>query len=208
MKGRIIAVLFSAMLVFAFVSACFAADQDFNRFGVRLRGLYVMPNEHVDNALKPLGIELTEAVAPELDLEYFATKNISAELVLALVKTDVMTQNGGINNGSLWLLPPSFFLKYHFMPNCKISPYAGVGFNVVMPFDERLNIGGVKVPFKVDTTIGWAAKLGADVPIAKSTYLNVDAMYYNVPSSMNIAGSKFNLELNPFIISTGIGVRF
>ena len=129
MKVRIFAVLFIAMLVFAFASACFAADQDFYRYGVRIRGLYVMPNDHFDGAVQGFLQQngfgkavIDDSVAPELDLEYFFTKNISSELVLALVKNDIAFADGHNVVGSTWLLPPSLLIKYHFMPDAKISP--------------------------------------------------------------------------------------
>ena len=63
--------------------------------------------------------------------------------------------------------------------------------------------------FKVDSTVGWAAKVGADIPIAKNVYLNLDAMYYNTETKMTACRcTKLDLDINPFIIGTGIGVRF
>ncbi len=206
MKGRIIAVLFSALFVFSMVSVSLAADGSFQKYGVRIRGLYIMPDEKVDPALEAAvgaKIGITDATAPELDLEYFFTKNISAELVLALSKHDI-TINGN-DAGHVWLLPPSLFVKYHPLPDFIVSPYVGFGMNVVMPFDEKLN--GVN-DFKVDSTVGWAAKIGVDVPVAKNVYLNVDGMYYNTDTKITAAGARWNLDLNPFIISTGIGFRF
>jgi outer membrane protein len=214
-KSRIFGVLLSALFVVSMVSVSFAADKDFNRYGVRIRGIYVLPNEHFDGAVQgllgPAGpAVIDDAVAPEIDLEYFFTKHISAELVLALVKNDIAFQNGHTVVGSVWLLPPSLLVKYHFMPDsCKIDPYVGFGMNVVMPFDEHLAVdGGVKI----DTTVGWAAQIGADIPITNKCYFNVDAKYYSVESSMRLPGvtgsTKFNLDINPVIIGTGFGVRF
>ena len=217
MKGRIIAVLFSAMLVFAFASACFAADQDFNRYGVRIRGLYVMPNDHFDGAvqgiLNNLGAGkavIDDSVAPELDLEYFFTKHISAELVLALVKNDIAIQGGHSVVGSTWLLPPSLLVKYHILPdNCTVDPYVGFGMNVVMPFDEHLTAGPIN-SVKIDTSVGWAAQIGADFPITKKCYFNLDVKYYNTETQMRFNGNstKYNLDINPVIVGTGFGVRF
>jgi outer membrane protein len=205
-KSRIFIVLLSALFVVSMVSVSFAADQGFKKFGVRVRGLYIMPDEKVDPVLESAvgaKIGVKDATAPELDLEYFATKNFSAELVLALSKHDITA--GGNDVGHVWLLPPSLFVKYHPMPDCPISPYLGFGMNVVMPFDERLN--GVS-DFKVDSSVGWAAKVGVDIPVASNVYLNIDGMYYNTETQMQALGSKFDLDINPFIISTGIGFRF
>jgi outer membrane protein len=205
-------VLLIVTLLLSVTSLCFAADpactpqeKPFERYGLRLRGIYIMPDEKVDNRLSPLGITVDDAVAPELDFEYFITRNFSAELVLALSKHDIMMNNGGTNIGSLWLLPPSLYAKYHPMPQWKVSPYVGFGMNIVMPFDEKL---AIDPSFKVHTTLGWAAKVGADVKITEHVYLNVDAMYYDSRPDMTIGGTKFKLNINPFIIGTGIGVRF
>ena len=80
--------------------------------------------------------------------------------------------------------------------------------NVVMPFDEKLTVNGANVPFKISSSIGWAAKVGADVRITDSVYWNIDAMYYDCRPGMTIAGVDHKLNLNPFILGTGIGVRF
>ena len=189
---------------FAADPACMPQEKTFKKYGVRIRGLYIMPDEKVDSRLSAAGIVIDDAVTPELDIEYFFTKNISAELDLALSKHDIMADNGGVNIGSLWLLPPSLYVKYHPIPTAKISPYVGFGMNVVMPFDEKLDGASLKV----ETTIGWAAKVGADVKLTENVYWNIDAMYYDSRPGMKIDGTKFKLNINPFILGTGLGVRF
>lgn len=206
-------ILLIVALIVSIASVCFAADpacetpteKPFKRYGVRLRGIYIMPDEKVDSRLSSLGITVDDAVTPELDLEYFITRNFSTELVLALSKHDIMINGGGTNAGSLWLLPPSLYVKYHPIPQYKVSPYVGFGMNVVMPFDEKLSIDP---SFKVHSTVGWSAKVGADIRITDDVYLNVDAMYYDCRPDMTVAGTKYKLNVNPFIVGTGIGVRF
>ena len=204
--AKVLGVLLSAVFIVSIATASFAAD-DFKKYGVRIRGLYIMPDEKIDSRLSALNLAVKDATAPELDFEYFVTKNFSVELDLALSKHDITAD--GTEVGHVWLLPPSLYVKYHPLPDFIVSPYVGFGMNVVMPFDERLNLGSGKVSdFKVDSTVGWAAKVGADIPIAKNVYLNVDAMYYNTETKMQVGGIKYDLDINPFIISTGIGVRF
>ncbi len=205
MKSRIFVALLSALFVVSMVSVTFAADNSFKKYGVRIRGIYIMPDESASALESALGVKVgvADAVTPELDLEYFITKNFSAELVLALSKHDIEINRN--DEGHVWLLPPSLFVKYHPMPDAKISPYVGFGMNVVMPFDEKLN--GVN-DFKVDSSVGWAAKVGVDIPIAQNVYLNVDGMYYNTETKLTALGAKWDLDINPFIIGTGIGVRF
>jgi outer membrane protein len=202
----VVALLVSvASISFAADPACTPQEKSFERYGVRIRGIYIMPDEKFDSRLSALGAVVDDAVTPELDLEYFITRNFSTELVLALSKHDIMINNGGTNAGSLWLLPPSLYVKYHPIPQYKVSPYVGFGMNVVMPFDEKLTIDP---SFKVGTSVGWSAKIGADIKITDHVYLNVDAMYYDCRPDMTIGGTKYKLDLNPFILGTGIGVRF
>lgn len=215
------ATCFLLISLFILVSASVARadDGDFKRFGVKIGAMYVMPDESFEQSYKTLTEPLVgktsvdSALAPFLNLEYFFTRCISAELVLAVSKHDVMFQGGSVNAGSLWLLPPSLFVKYHPFPTACISPYFGFGMNVVMPFGEKLTIGGVAQDFSVSTSVGWAAKFGFDVPIYKSKcfdlYWNADAMYYSTQTDMTIGGlGKYDLDLNPWIVSTGIGIRF
>ena len=205
---------------FVFVSASVArADEDFKRIGVKVGAMYIIPDGHFDQnfrtATEPLVGKTTieTALSPFLNLEYFFTRCISTELVLTVSKHDVMFENGGVNAGSLWLLPPSLFLKYHPFPIAPVSPYVGFGFNVVIPFDEKLNLFGVQQKFSVSTSVGWAVKFGFDVPIYKCKcfhlYYNADAMYYSTQTDMTIRGlGKFDVDINPWIVSTGIGIRF
>jgi len=199
--------MLSVACVFSLVSICFAADNDndFDRFGVRIRGIYVLPDQSIDGRLSSFNIRVQDAVAPEVDLEYFITRHFSAELVAALTKHDILVNGGG---ASLWLLPPSLLFKYHPIPKAMISPYIGFGLNVVMPFDEELSLGGTPVPFRVDSSVGWAAQVGVDIPITKKCFFNIDAKYYSTGMDMYINGTRYDLNLNPFIIGTGIGVRF
>lgn len=215
----VVSVLLIAFFMFFTASMVRADDGDFKHFGIKVGAMYVVPDESFEssfnNATRPLVGKTTieNSLTPFLNLEYFFTRNISTELVLAVSKHDVMFENGNVNAGSLWLLPPSLFVKYHPIPQACVSPYVGVGMNVIMPFDEKMTILGHSVDFSVDTAVGWAVKFGFDVPIYKSKsfdlYFNADGMYYGTSTEMNIGGvGKFDLDLNPWIVSTGIGVRF
>src|SRR6266568_503347 len=55
------------------------------------------------------GLSIDNSVVPELDISYFFTRNIAAELILGVTKHNI-TGTGtlnGLNVGSAWLLPPS-----------------------------------------------------------------------------------------------------
>ncbi len=62
-----------------------------------------------------LGLSVNDKVIPEVDVSYFFTPNIAAELVLTVPqKHDRALSAGAGNIGSLKHLPPSLLVQYHF----------------------------------------------------------------------------------------------
>jgi len=142
-------------------------------------------------------------VIPELDLEYFFMKNLSAELIAGVTHNDIKL-NGGIQ-GTTWLLPPTITVKYHPLAGDAISPYVGFGFNVIFPFSSKLN--GVP-DFSIDNSVGWAAQGGVDLKIKDNLYFNIDYKYLNADTQAKIAGTKYDLDINPHLFGIGVGYRF
>lgn len=198
------------MLVIGAGQAVQAAD-DFKTFGIRLRAIYVMPTESFDSRLSGLAPKLSDSIIPELDLEYFFTKNLSTELILGVTKHDIKLGNGaaiGLNNGvagSTYGLPPTLTIKYHPLAGNTFSPYVGFGMNVIFPFESKMN--GVS-DFKIDNSIGWAAQAGLDVRLTDSLYFNFDYKYLNADTQARILGTKYDLDLNPHLFGVGVGYRF
>jgi outer membrane protein len=200
MKKRVMAVL-STVLLLGIVGAGMAHAEDYKSFGVRLRAIYVKPDESTNfNAAK---VTVSDDIIPELDLEYFFLKNVSAEMIAGVTRHDIKL-NGNFA-GSAWLLPPTVTVKYHPFAGSLVSPYIGFGVNVVFPFNTK--ISGVP-DFSIDNSVGWAAQGGADVKIKDNLYFNVDYKYLNVDTKMKVAGQKYNLDLNPHLFGIGVGYRF
>lgn len=192
------------------LSSIVRAEDDYMKFGVRMRAIYVAPSESVDSRVDTvLGGKTTvsDNIIPELDLEYFFLKNVSTELILGVTRHDIKAGNQYV--GSTWLLPPTLTVKYHPLAGDTISPYVGVGLNATIPFHSKLN---ADPNFKLDNTIGWAAQAGVDVKIKDNLYFNLDYKYVNVNSKISVpavsTSTKFKLDLNPNLIGIGVGYRF
>ena len=84
---------------------------------LRLRALGVVTrNSGSVDTVAGSDLSTTDTIVPELDITYFFTRNIAAELVLGTTKHSI-TGAGTINGlpvGSAWLLPPTLTLQYHF----------------------------------------------------------------------------------------------
>jgi outer membrane protein len=110
-------------------------------------------------------------------------------------------------------LPPTFSFQYHFAPEAKFRPYAGLGLNYTTFFDEKLNqdlFPGFDM--KIDDSFGLAAQLGADLKLNESWLLNVDVRYINIEPDVTLSdgvdSDKVSIDINPIVFSINVGYLF
>jgi outer membrane protein len=203
MRRRLLGAVGIAAAVMMTMASMARAAEDYEKFGVRVRAIYVMPDESFDNKLSAVNAKVSDDIMPELDLEYFFLKSVSTELIAGVTRNDIKIN--GQFQGSTWLLPPTLTVKYHPLAGDLVSPYIGFGLNVTFPFNSRLN--GDK-SFSIDNSVGWAAQIGADIKIKDNLYFNIDYKYINADTKVTIAGVKYDLDLNPHLFGIGVGYRF
>ncbi|MCF8206386.1 MAG: outer membrane beta-barrel protein [Methylotenera sp.] len=174
---------------------------------VRVRAL------HLDSANKDstgLGLSVNNKTFPEVDFSYFVTPNIAAELILTYPQKHTLYSNGA-EIGSLKHLPPTLTLQYHFNPTGSVRPYVGAGLNYT-------NFSSVNFAPAVQTALqpsikrnswGAAFQIGADVEIAKGTYLNFDVKKVGLDTTVYSKGTEVGkFKVNPTLVSVGLGWRF
>jgi outer membrane protein len=99
----------AALATTAALATPLAAQAQEGPFLVRLRAV------HLDSANKDsTGLDLTvnNKVIPELDVSYFFTPQIAAELILTYPQKHTL-KAGGTEIGSLKHLPPTLTVQYH-----------------------------------------------------------------------------------------------
>lgn len=164
---------------------------------------------------------------PEFDISYYWTKNIATELILALgSKHDVSISGdsaGVIGNqhlGSVNLLPPTLTVQWHFNPDQTFDPYVGAGINATFMLDRNLRFesgatAGEKI--RLDrSSLGPALQAGFDVNLKDGWLLNADMKYVWLDSDVEMksatTGNRWAkidaLDINPWVVSVGIGKRF
>ena len=193
----------------------FAQAAEEGNWMVRARALHM----NVDNGNSgglglPIDVEAENKTFPEIDITYFFTPNIAAELILTYPqKHDV--ELGGTDIGSVKHLPPTLTLQYHFNPTGTVRPYIGLGVNYTRFTSVDLDAGSVlggSVPLKIDrNSYGFAAQVGADFQIAPQWFLNVDVKYVTIDTDIFVkaSGAKVTkLDIDPLLIGVGIGYRF
>ena len=206
---------------------------------VRARAVNISPNEDsslgktVNNLLgAPVmspGAELavSDKVIPELDISYYITKNIAAELILALgthhnvsITEDTNSVVGNQSLGSVNLLPPTLTAQWHFNPDQLIDPYLGAGINYTLMLDRNAKgsagaINGNKIKIDRDSW-GYVLQGGVDVNLKNGWLLNADIKYVNIETDVQLKGAATDnqwrkvdaLDINPWVFGIGIGKRF
>jgi outer membrane protein len=205
-----VAGLMTTAALIALMAGSALAQEEQSPWQVRVRAIGVMPDE--DATVSGIGghIDIDNAYVPELDISYFFTKNIAAELVLATAKHEVNDKGsslGDVDLGSAWLLPPTLTLQYHFTPDNTFSPYIGAGVNYTMFYNED---SGAMDRVKYEDGFGVALQAGMDYKLDSHWMLNIDAkkLWLNTDVSVNSGAVTADVDIDPWIVGVGIGYRF
>lgn len=200
--------------------AQFASAQDSGSWIVRARAVDIQSDNHNNGQLlatmQSLSFnhaEINNKWIPEVDISYFFTPNIAAELILTYPQEQTLyavAANGAKTSlGTFKHLPPVLTAQYHFTGLPVARPYVGLGLNYTRVSDVKLNT----VPsLGLDlgrNSIGLAAQVGADFPVGGGWLVNVDAKYAQLGVDVKSNGAKVGeFGVNPWLFSIGVGKRF
>jgi outer membrane protein len=176
---------------------------------VRLRAVEVLPDFGSSvNLSSALHVTGTDTVIPELDLTYFLDPHWSLELIAGTTKHSLYL-NKTVYIGSAWILPPTLTLQYHFDLG-PVQPYLGAGINYSLFYDKR----GADGLGKLKMTGQWGAALqaGFDIPLSEDGryFLNMDVkkIFVATHASFTASAAAADVDVNPWLIGAGVGVRF
>lgn len=179
---------------------------------VRLRGIAVIPDESSTVTVIRGQVDVETDIVPELDISYFLTPNIAAELILATTTHDAKDKGstlGNVDLGQISLLPPILTLQYHFMPEGKFRPYAGAGINYTVFYDATAP-GGTVTAIEYEDAFGYALQAGIDVSLNERWAVNFDIKKLFIETDVKINNGAINadLALDPWIAGMGLAYRF
>ena len=202
--------LLLSIIVVALISINAIAQEesnDFNRWQARLRVITIIPD--VNDDLDAANVDVSTAVVPELDFTYFFDENWAAELILATAKHNVDVDLGtGIDLGHVWILPPTLSLQYHFTGGI-VKPYLGAGINYT--FFYGIDEGDV-AGMDYDDAIGFSMQGGLDFDLNDYWFLNVDIKKLLLTTDVSVDTGEdiipVEVDINPWIIGVGLGVKF
>ncbi|MER8917327.1 OmpW family protein [Mesorhizobium sp. M0761] len=180
---------------------------------IRLRALGVVTHDAgYVNAVPGSDLSYSNTVTPELDISYFFTDNIAAELILGTTYANIMGQGtiGELENiGKVWLLPPTLTLQYHFTNFGGFRPYVGAGVNYTIFYNQ--DVGSANA-LKVKNTFGTALQVGFDYLVDRHWGVNFDVkkLFLNTDFDVTVDGAKLTgkASLDPWLIGAGVTYRF
>lgn len=156
-----------------------------------------------------LKAEVKADIVPTVGLVYFFTDHVAGELILGTSKHDIKAVGGTTNVKvhDTWVLPPVVALQYHFAPAAKVSPYVGAGLNYMLFYGGK-DYNGFKV--KVKDGVGYALQAGVDVATQDRWSLNLDVkkVYFNTKANINAGTLNSKVNLDPWVVSAGVGYKF
>jgi len=210
------------------------AGDDNGNFMVRVLGTGIITQDSLSSLrsvsgapvadLKAAGFDasVSDEVIPAATLTYFLSKKLSLELLCCFAKHDVSLKAPPAfaalagNIGETWIFPPAVTLQYHFDGLGPLKPYVGVGGQYIAFFNEKTGGNTLQATsVEIDGAFGVTVQAGFDVAIGNGWYLNADikktwldttATWHN--SAVTGGDIVAKVDLDPLIISAGLGYRF
>lgn len=157
-----------------------------------------------------------------LNLVYFVTPRVAVELLAATpFKHDLTLHKDvtGLGNGALGEtkhLPPTLSVLYYFnSPESALQPYAGVGVNYTVFFEDHFTShrrGQGFSDLQLDNSFGLAAQVGFDYQLDEHWMVNGSVRYIDIDTTANFklggADSHVDVSVDPIVSSLMLGYKF
>lgn len=209
----------AAIVAIAALSFAAPAHADFlDRLQIKVGVSGILPDESA--SISPIGgdVDISDAWVPSLQLEYFFTDNISAELLCCVATHDVGavdTSVGAVDLGEVTHFPPTLTLKYRWTGFGRFEPYVGAGVNYTAFIDDELpsGPGSIVTDIDYDESFGPALQAGFDYRIDDHWAVNVDVRRIWINSDVTIETNvpltvNADVDINPWVVTTAIAYRF
>ena len=223
--------LLGASLIALALAAPAAYAHKAGEFIVRAGAATVAPNEDSGNlkldGTKISGTKATVDSDTQLGLAfaYMITDHIGVELLAATPFQHTVSVKGlgaGLDGklADIKHLPPTLSLQYYPMDaGSKFQPYAGVGINYTLFFNEDLTSERKDQGFsnmKMKNSVGLAGQLGVDYMVSDNLLVNASVWYVDInteasidgPSALGVGKTKVDVDIDPWVYMVGLGYKF
>jgi outer membrane protein len=151
-------------------------------------------------------LQVEAATRPTFDVTYLFRDHWGVEILASTFwKHELLVRSptGTTRLGEVKHLPPTLSVQYHFNPDGRFRPYAGLGVNSTYLFDES------PAALSVGNSIGAAAQVGLDIGIDERWFVNLSARYLDIDGEARLGAAALgSVEVDPFVYGIHLGFRF
>lgn len=215
LSARVIALLaLTSVLTISGLTPSASADV-LDRVQIKVGVSGILPEESAKISVIGGDVNISDEFVPSVQLEYFFTDHISAELLCCVARHDVGAVNtalGAVDLGKVTHFPPTATLKYRWTSLGAFEPYVGAGVNYTHFFDAKPAPGGSVTSIRYDDSFGGALQAGADFRVNEHWAVNVDIRKIFIATDATIqAGATridADVDINPWVTSVAAAYRF
>ena len=198
---------------------------------LHVRAINVNPNDDSSalnvggSDLAGTGVTVDDNPSLDISIGYMLTDNFSLGVLADLSSKHSASVYGlpaalGVPDGTevveTNVLPPTLFAQYHFNPKGKVRPYAGVGLNYTLFFNDDLTAGAVSAlgadNLDIDSSFGLAGQFGIDFEMKNNWSFNVDVKYIQIDTEATFDSAlgpvSVDIDINPLVLGVGFGRTF
>ena len=190
------------------------ADKQAGTVLVRVHALGIFPEDN-SSSISAIGgkVDIPSRVAPEVDVSYFFSEHIAAQLIATLTRASVTAKGttlGDVPVGRVNVLPPTLTLQYHFKTGSAFGPYLGAGVTDLILYKRRPAGGAVTSVDFDNGNFGAALQAGFDYQLRGRWFLNVeiDQVFVKTKANIDHGAISAKVDVDPFLVGIGIGYRF
>jgi outer membrane protein len=198
---------------------------------LHLRAINVSPDDSSNvlnvggSDLAGTGVTVDSNLSLDISIAYMFTDNFSLELLADISSKHTASVFGlpsalnvpdGTDVVDTNVLPPTLFAQYHFNPKGKVKPYAGLGLNYTLFFNDDLTPAAVTAlgasNLDLDSSFGLAGQFGIDFEMKNNWSFNVDIKYIQIDTEASFDSAlgpvSVDIDINPFVFGIGFGKTF
>ncbi|NOX69390.1 MAG: outer membrane beta-barrel protein [Gammaproteobacteria bacterium] len=141
---------------------------------------------------------------------YMFNQNVGLEVLAALpFSHDINLKGTGTKVGETKQLPPTVSLQYHFANDSAFTPYAGLGVNYTLFFDDKARGPLAGSALDLDPSFGLATQVGFDYDLSDNMLVNFDIRWIDIDTDAKLDGAPLEtVAIDPFVYSLTVGWKF
>ncbi len=166
-----------------------------------------------------LDVDVDDDTQLGLTAVYMVTDHIGLELLAATpFEHDISSGTLGLDVGSTKHLPPTLNVQYYFLgTDSNFRPYAGVGINYTVFFDEdtagEFEAVAGKSDLSLDDSWGLSLQVGLDYHINDRWLVNAAVWNLDIETTAtikteNLGKIKTDVDIDPWVYMLGVGYKF